>query len=163
MDAILIMAYLLVAVLLIAGLTGSVIPFLPGTPLIFLGALVYALATDFHPVSAGRLILLAGLAALAHVLEYVAGAVGARRFGGSGWAVAGALVGAVVGLFFGPPGLLIGPVVGAVAGEMLKSGEMEHSLKAGFGALVGMVLALLTRVALSFTMAGLFLWWLWRG
>jgi uncharacterized protein YqgC (DUF456 family) len=78
MDAILMVAYLFVAVLMIAGLIGSVIPFLPGTPLIFLGTLVYALATDFHPISAGRLLFLAGLAALAHVLEYVAGAVGAR-------------------------------------------------------------------------------------
>jgi hypothetical protein len=75
----------------------------------------------------------------------------------------GALVGAVVGLFFGPPGLLIGPVVGAVAGELLKSGEVEHSLKAGFGALVGMAVALLARFALAFTMVGLVLWWLWRG
>jgi uncharacterized protein YqgC (DUF456 family) len=58
------------------------------------------------------------------VLEYAAGAVGTRKFGGSGWAVVGALVGGVIGLFFGPPGLLIGPVVGAVAGELLKSGEI---------------------------------------
>ena len=163
MDATLVIAYLLVAILVIAGLIGSVIPFLPGPPLIFLGALVYALATDFHPISAGRLLFLAGLAALAHVLEHVAGAVGTRNFGGSGWAVVGALVGGVIGIFFGPPGLLIGPVVGAVAGELLKSGEIEHSLKAGFGALVGMVLGLLTRFALAFTMVGLFLWWLWRG
>ncbi|OGB96049.1 MAG: hypothetical protein A2Z31_10470 [candidate division NC10 bacterium RBG_16_65_8] len=155
-------AYVLVGALLIAGLAGSLLPFLPGTPLILAAALVHALATDFNPIGAGRLMVLAGLTALAYVLDYVAGAVGAKKFGGSVWAVVGALVGGVVGLFFGPPGLLIGPVVGAVAGELLKSGEMEHSLKAGFGALVGMVVALLARFALAFTMVGLFLWWLWR-
>jgi uncharacterized protein YqgC (DUF456 family) len=163
MDAILIAAYLLVAVLIIAGLAGSLLPFLPGTPLIFLGALVYALATDFHPITPGKLLFLAGLAALAHVLDYVAGAVGARKFGGSGWAVVGALIGGVVGLFFGLPGLLVGPVVGAVAGELLKSGELGHSLKAGFGALLGIVLAVIARFAIAFTMMGLFLWSLWRG
>ena len=67
MDATLVIAYFLVAILVIAGLIGSVIPFLPGPPLIFLGALVYALATDFHPISAGRLLFLAGLAALVRV------------------------------------------------------------------------------------------------
>ena len=163
MDLLLLGAYILVAALLIAGLAGSLLPLLPGTPLILAAALLHGLVTDFSPIGAGRLLMLAALAALAYVLDYVAGAVGTKKFGGSAWAVVGALVGAVVGLFFGPPGLLIGPVVGAVAGEMLKSGEVEHSLKAGFGALVGMAIALLARFALAFTMVGLFLWWLWRG
>jgi uncharacterized protein len=73
------------------------------------------------------------------------------------------VVGGVVGLFFGPPGLLIGPVIGAVAGELIKSGEVAHSLKAGFGALVGIAVAILGRFALAFTMVGLILWWTWRG
>ena len=163
MDPILLATYVLVTALLIAGLAGSLLPFLPGAPLILGAALVHALATDFNPIGAGRLFVLAGLTAFAYALDYIAGAVGAKKFGGSVWAVVGALVGAVVGLFFGPPGLLIGPVVGAVAGELLKSGEFEHSLKAGFGALVGMAVALLARFALAFTMVGLFLWWLWQG
>jgi len=113
--------YILVAALLIAGLAGSLLPLLPGTPLILAAALLHGLVTDFSPIGAGRLLMLAALAALAYVLDYVAGAVGAKKFGGSAWAVVGALVGAVVGLFFGPPGLLIGPVVGAVAGELLRA------------------------------------------
>ena len=160
MDPILIAIHALVACLLLAGLAGSVLPFLPGTPLIFLGALVHALATDFSPITAGRLLVLAGLTALAYLLEYAGGALGAKTFGGSAWAVVGALVGAVVGLFFGSPGLVIGPMLGAVAAELLKSGELRHSLKAGIGALVGLVLGLFARVTLAFAMVGLFLWWL---
>ena len=163
MDPIAIGIYGLVAALMLTGLVGSFVPLLPGTPLIFAGALVHALATDFNPIGAWRLLILGVLTALAFAIDYVAGAVGARKFGGSLWAVAGAVVGGVVGLFFGPPGLLIGPVIGAVAGELLKSGDPEHSLKAGFGALVGMTLGLLARFALAFTMVGLFLWWVWRG
>jgi uncharacterized protein len=162
-EPLLLGAYLLVAALLIAGLAGSLIPLLPGTPLILAAALVHGLATDFSPIGGERLLILAGLTALSYALDYLAGALGAKQFGGSVWAIAGALAGAVVGLFFGPPGLLIGPVVGAVAGELLKSGELEHSLKAGFGALVGMAVALLARFALAFGMVGLVLWWLWRG
>jgi uncharacterized protein YqgC (DUF456 family) len=150
-------------VLLVVGLAGSLLPILPGSPLILAAALIHALVTDFSPIGAGRLLVLAGLAVLAFVLDYVAGAVGVKKFGGSAWAVVGALLGAVIGLFFGPPGLLIGPVVGAVAGELVKSGEVEHSLKAGFGAVVGLVCGLLARFALAFTMVGLFVWWLWRG
>ncbi|RPI11302.1 MAG: DUF456 domain-containing protein [Zetaproteobacteria bacterium] len=155
--------YVLVGALMIAGVAGSVLPFVPGTPLILAAALVHGLATDFSPIGGGRLLILVGLTALSYAFDYLAGALGAKRFGGSVWAVVGALAGAVVGLFFGPPGLLIGPVVGAVAGELLKSGELEHSLKAGFGALVGMAVALLARFALAFGMVGLVLWWLWRG
>ena len=161
MDPTLIAIHALVACLLLAGLAGSILPFLPGTPLIFLGALVHALATDFSPISAVRLLVLAGLTVLAYLMEYAAGALGAKKFGGSVWAVVGALVGAVVGLFFGPPGLVIGPVLGAVAGELLKSGELRHSLKAGIGALAGLALGLLARLALAVTMVGLVLWWLW--
>ena len=163
MEPFLIAAYVLVTVLLVAGLAGSVLPFLPGTLLILAGAIVYALVTDFSPVGGGRLLLLGGLTTLAYILDYAAGALGARKFGGSGWAVTGALVGGLIGIFFGPVGLLLGPVVGAVAGEWLKSGDVDHSLHAGVGALVGMVLALLARFTLAITMVGLFLWWLWRG
>jgi hypothetical protein len=162
-DLLLLFAYILVAALLIVGLAGSVLPLLPGTPLIVAAALLHALVTDFSPIGPGRLLLLAGLAALAYILEYVASAVGVKKFGGSVWAIVGAVVGAVVGLFFGPPGLLIGPVIGAVAGELIKSGEVEHSLKAGFGALVGIAVAILSRVALAVTMVGLIVWWLWGG
>jgi len=162
-DPFLIGVYTLVAVLLLAGLAGSILPFLPGPPLIFIGALVLALATDFSPIGAGRLLVLALLAALAYVIDYAAGALGAKKFGGSLWAVAGALVGGLVGVFFGPLGLVIGPVFGAVTGELLKSGDPEHSLKAGLGALVGMAFGLLARFTLAFTMVGLVLWWLWQG
>jgi len=125
--------------------------------------LVYALATNFQPIGAGKLLVLAGLAALAHVMEYVASALGAKKFGGSLWAAAGALLGVVVGLLFGPLGLVVGPVAGAMAGELLKTGKVEQSVKAGVGALVGLVAGLLVRFTLAFSMVGLFLWWLWRG
>jgi uncharacterized protein YqgC (DUF456 family) len=88
-DSTLITIHALVACLLLAGLAGSILPFLPGTPLIFLGALVHALATDFSPISAGRLLVLAGLTVLAYLLEYAGGALEATKFGGSAWAVVG--------------------------------------------------------------------------
>lgn len=148
---------------MVAGLAGSVLPFLPGPPLIFAGALVYAFATNWMPIGIGRLAILGVLAVLAYALGHAASALGAKRFGGSRWAVVGALVGAVIGIFFGPIGLLFGPVIGAVAGEFLKSGDLEVSTRSGVGALVGMAVGIAANLSVAIIMVALFLWWAWRG
>jgi hypothetical protein len=155
--------HVVVGLLMVAGLAGSVLPFLPGPPLIFAGALVYALATNWMPIGIGRLTILGALAVLAYVLGHVASALGAKRFGGSWWAVVGALVGAVIGIFLGPLGLLFGPVIGAVAGEFLKSGDLETSTRSGLGALMGMAVGIAANLGLAIVMISLFLWWAWRG
>ena len=82
MKAAMTAAYGLVAILLIAGLLGSILPFLPGTPLILAGTLLYAVVTDFDPIGMGRLLILAGIAALAYGLDYLAGAFGVKKLGG---------------------------------------------------------------------------------
>jgi uncharacterized protein YqgC (DUF456 family) len=147
----------------VLGLVGAVLPFVPGTPLILVGAALYAWVHDFTPVGIGRLAILASLAAVASGLHYVAGAIGARRYGGSGWGVAGALAGAVVGLFFGLPGLVLGPILGAVAGELLRGAGLEGGVRSGLGASVGMLLGVVANVAMGLVMIALFLWWVWRG
>lgn len=138
------------------------VPFLPGPPLIVAGALVYAFATDWSPVGPGRLVILAALATAAYVLAHVAAALGARRSGASAWGVAGALVGAVVGVFFGPLGLVFGPMAGAITGELLRGQDVEGSVRSGLGALVGMAVGVVANLGLALVMIGLFLWWVWR-
>jgi len=152
-----------VGLLMLAGLAGSVLPFLPGPPLIFAGALVYAFTTNWTPIGIGRLAILGVLAVLAYALGHAASALGAKRFGGSWWAVVGALVGAVIGIFFGPVGLLFGPVIGAVGGEFLKSGDLETSTRSGVGALVGMAVGIAANLSVAIIMVTLFLWWALRG
>jgi uncharacterized protein len=152
-----------VAVLMLAGLAGSVLPILPGTPLIFAGALLYAYATDFQTIGLGRLAVLALLAVVSSALEYVAGAAGARKFGGSRAAVIGAVIGAVAGLAWPPFGLLVGPLVGAVAGEFIRTRELARSVRAGMGTAVGVIGGVLSHVALALVMIGLFVWWVTRG
>lgn len=153
-----------VGLLLLVGFLGSFLPFVPGTPLILVAALVDALATSFDPIGPGRLLVLAGLAALGYALDYVAGALGTRKLGGSGWGVAGALLGGLVGIFFAPVGLLVGPILGAIAGETLRSGNLDgKSLKSGLGAFFGMLAGVLAKGALATVMVSLILWWLIRG
>ena len=155
--------WMVVGVLLVLGLAGTVLPFLPGTPLIFAGALIHAFANDWEPIGFGRLAILAALSALGYVLHYVAGALGTRRAGGSAWAFIGALVGGIVGLFFGLPGLLLGPPLGAIAGELLKSGDLRTSVRTGIAAFLGMLAGAVANFAIGVTMTGLFLWWAGRG
>ncbi len=155
--------WVVIGALLLLGLAGTVIPFLPGTPLIVVGALVHAIAHDWTPIGFGRLAILAALAAFGYALHYVAGALGTRRAGGSAWAVGGALIGAVVGLFFGLPGLLLGPPLGAIGGELLKSGDLQASVRTGIAAFTGMVAGAVANVAIGITMIALFLWWVARG
>jgi uncharacterized protein YqgC (DUF456 family) len=152
-----------VALLMLAGLVGAVLPVLPGTPLIVAGALLHAVAHDFTPIGPGRLALLTGLAVLATVLAHAAAALGVQRAGGSRGARLGALLGAVVGLFTAPLGLILGPLLGAVAGQILETRRLPGSVRAGVGALAGLALGAAAQVALSFVMVGLFVWWVRAG
>jgi len=153
----------IVAVLMLAGLVGAVVPLLPGTPLVFAGALVYAIATDWAPVGAGRLAVLALLAVAGWALEHVAGALGARRAGGGRAAIIGALLGAVVGLAFAPLGLLLGPIAGAIAGELLTGRDPSGRCRPGIGTALGVLGGVVAHFAFALTMVALFVWWVWRG
>ncbi len=113
---------------MLVGLLGSVLPALPGVPLIFLSALVYSYFTDFEFVGALVLVVLFVLAALALVADFVGTAYGARRFGASNWGTAGGAIGGLVGalagaLFFGVGalfGLILGSIGGVFLGEYLR-------------------------------------------
>ena len=155
--------YITVGLLLIAGLLGSFLPVLPGTPLIVVGALLYAYMTDFETIGVGRLLILVGLSLLAYVLDYTAGALGVKKFGGSSWAVVGAVLGAVVGVFFGAIGLVLGPILGSVLGELLRSRKFKNSLRSALGTGVGMLLGVVAKLSLAVVMVGLILWWIWKG
>jgi len=106
--------WLLAAALVLVGIVGVVVPGLPGAILVFAGLALAAWIDGFVRVGLGTLAVLAALTALTYALDFVATAIGARRFGTSWWGVAGALVGTIVGLFFGLPGLVLGPFLGAL-------------------------------------------------
>ena len=151
-----ILLWTLAATLMAAGLAGLLLPLLPGAPLLFAGLLLGAWIDDFAYVGAGTLFALGILAALTYVVDFAATALGARRYGASGRAAAGAVVGGLIGLFLGLPGILLGPFIGAAIGEFTQRNSLRAASRAGLGATIGLVLAAAGKIALGFTMIGVF-------
>jgi len=148
--------WLLAALLVAAGIAGTVVPLVPGAPLVFLGLLLGAWIDGFQRVGAVTLALLALLTLLSFAIDLWAARHGARRVGASGLALFGALAGSVVGLFFSLPGVLLGPFIGAFAGEYLARRSLRQAGRAGLGTWLGLVLAAAGHLALVFTMIGIF-------
>lgn len=158
--------YLLAAVLVVVGIVGTILPALPGLPLVFAGMLLAAWAGDFQQVGAWTLVLLGVLTAVSLVVDFWATAVGARRVGASGKAVFGSVLGTFAGIPFGVVGLLAGPFLGALAGELLHQRRngvagVGAATRVGFGTWAGIVFGVALKLALAFAMLGLFAlaWW----
>ena len=148
--------FVLAGLLVLTGLAGSILPALPGVPLVFGGLLLAAWADDFQRVSWVVLVILGLMTVLSFAIDFAATAMGAKRVGASKLAIVGALIGTLGGLVLGLPGLIFGPFVGAVTGEMLTHGEMQRATRAGFATWVGLIFGTLTKLALVFTMLGIF-------
>jgi hypothetical protein len=149
-----ILLYALGAAALVAGLAGVVLPVLPGSVLLFAGAVLVAWAGGFALVGWPTLLLTGLIAAAITATDWVAAALGARVSGASRWAVLGASLGLLVGLFLGPAGILLGPAVGAVALEYWKDPDFTRALKAGAGAFLGFLAGSVVKVALAFLLVG---------
>ena len=136
--------YVVGGLLVTGGLVGTLFPVIPGTPVIFLGALVVGFANHFEGVGAGTLVALGIIAAVSWLLAQFAGAVGAKKFGSSRWGVVGATVGGLsaifVGAFLGPLApfaFVILPFFGAALAELLHGRSLRVSLKSAFGSFLG--------------------------
>jgi uncharacterized protein YqgC (DUF456 family) len=148
--------WLLVVVLIVAGLAGTVLPALPGTALVLGGIVLGAWIDDFQRVGTVTVVVATVLAVLAWVLDYVAGLLGAQKAGASRQALVGAALGTVVGLFMGLVGVLFMPLVGAALGEYLARRDHGNALKVGVATWLGIMAGLLAKVVIAFMMVGLF-------
>jgi len=146
-----------VAVVMIGvGVAGTVLPGIPGPALIFAGMVVGAWADGFQKVGFFTLAILLVLTLLTFVVDYTAAAVGAKRAGASRWGILGAAIGTLAGLFFGLPGLVIGPFVGAFAGEYMVRRRAGEAGRIGLATWLGLLLAAVANIALIFVMIGVF-------
>jgi uncharacterized protein len=147
---------ILAVVLVVVGVVGTILPALPGAPLVFGGLLLAAWADHFEKVGWFTLTVLAILTILTFVVDFMAASMGAKRVGASWAALVGAALGMIVGLFFSLPGLILGPFVGAVLGEYLQRRDWAQASRVGLGTWLGMLLGIAGKLALIFTMVGIF-------
>ncbi|HEX9049549.1 MAG TPA: DUF456 domain-containing protein [Anaeromyxobacter sp.] len=149
-----ILLYALGAAALVAGIAGVVLPAVPGSALLVLGAVLVGWAEGFTRVSGWTVAACAAIGVAIWVVDLAAGILGAKAFGASRWAVLGAGLGLVVGMFLGLPGIVLGPAVGAIVLEYARDPNFERALKAGVGAFLGFVLGSAVKVSLAFVLVG---------
>jgi len=141
---------------MLAGFVGSIVPLLPGPPLILIAAFGHRVWFGPHSASWFVLICLTLLTAAALVLDHFASVYGAKRFGATWRGLLGAFVGGVVGIFFSIPGIIIGPFFGAVLFELMGGYKLDKASHAGVGATLGVFAGIIGKCAVSITMIGLF-------
>lgn len=140
------------ALCVLIGVAGSLLPILPGTPVSYVGLLLL-LTIDGCTFSAKFLLIMLALVVLQQVLNYVIPIWGVKKYGGSKAGQWGGVVGMLVGLFFMPWGIIVGPFVGAVLGEMMAGKNTSDSVRAGFGSFVGNLLTTVSGLVLAGVMA----------
>lgn len=143
--------------LILLGLAGTVLPALPGTAFVLGGIVLAAWIDDFSRVGAVTIALVAGLAVIAWVLDYVAGLLGAKKAGASRHAIAGAAIGTVAGLFMGVVGVLFMPLVGAAVGEYLARRDERRAVHVGVATWLGIMAGMIAKVVIAFVMVGIFI------
>ena len=145
------------ALLVIAGLVGTVLPVLPGVLLVFGGLFLAAWADDFTRVGYVSLTVIGVLGLLSFAADFMASVLGAKRVGASPLALFGAGIGGFAGIFLGIPGIILGPFVGAALGEYMARGELLRAGKVGFGTWFGMLVAAIAKVVIAVAMIAVFL------
>lgn len=153
--------YVLAVVMMLVGVAGTVLPALPGLPLVFAGMLLAAWAGDFEQVGGWTLAVLALLTLLSLGIDFMATMLGAKRVGASKPALIGAVIGTFAGLAFGIIGVFVGPFVGALLGELVwlrrvGTQELGRATKVGLGTWLGIVVGTVLKLGLAFVMIGLF-------
>ena len=154
MDAAL---WVLAVAMIVIGLAGTVLPVLPGIALIFGGILVAAWIDDFTRIAPWTVVALGVLAAIAFAVDYLGAVHGAKRLGASRLAIIGAAIGVVAGIFGGLIGVVVFPFLGAVAGEFIAQRDLRRAGRVGVATWIGLAVGTAVKVAIAFTMVGLFI------
>lgn len=156
-----IVGWILVIALFAVGMAGAIFPILPGVFAIYAAFFVYGLCISFRPFGFWFWLIETTIVLAIVVADYIIGAWGVKRFGGSRASVIGSTIGIIIGPFVIPAfGLIAGPFLGAVAGELTTGAGMNQALKAGLGSLVGFFSGLIMKIVLQLVMIVVFIIWL---
>jgi uncharacterized protein YqgC (DUF456 family) len=154
-----IIGWIVVVALFAIGMIGAVFPILPGVVAIMTGFIVYGLFFGYDPFGTTYWVIQISLFIIIFASEYAITSLAVKRSGGSKGSVTGTNIGLILGPLLIPSfGVLLGPFIGSLVGEMPTSRELRHLLKVGFGSLVGFVISTMIKIVLQLVMIGVFVW-----
>jgi uncharacterized protein len=148
-------------VLMLAGIAGCLLPILPGPPLCFVALLVLQLRS-VPPFTLKFLLVWAAITLAVTGLDYAIPAYSTKKFGGSKYGVWGCTIGLIIGLWFGPVGIVLGSFVGAFVGEIIADSSSDKALKAAFGSFIGFLAGTLLKLVVCFVMGYYFVMGAWQ-
>lgn len=152
----------IVVILFIVGMAGAIYPVLPGVFAIYAAFFVYGWFLTFSKYNVWFWIIQTFILIVLVVADYVVGAWGVKKYGGSKASVIGSTIGIIAGPFVIPAfGLVLGPFLGAVIGELIAGSKLKQSLLVGWGSLIGLLSSVVVKVILQLVMIVLFIIWVW--
>jgi uncharacterized protein YqgC (DUF456 family) len=144
-----ILIYVASCLLLLGGIAGCVLPILPGPPLAYAGLLLLHLTDTVH-FSTSQLIVWLIVVIVLQIVDYITPLLGSKYSGGTDYGNRGCMACTLLGLLFMPWGIIAGPFIGAVVGEMLGGRNLPQALRAGIGTLIGFMVGTLLKVVICF-------------
>ena len=148
-------------ILLLAGIAGCIIPFLPGPPLVY-GSLILVQISSYKPFTEKFLIIWALVTILVVIADYYIPIWGTKKFGGTKGGIWGATIGLILGIFLFPPvGLIIGPFIGAFVGEMINNQDSSKAFRSAIGSFIGFVAGTFMKLGISIVMGYYFFTAIW--
>lgn len=152
---------IITALIMFTGLAGTLLPFLPGIPIIYGGYLFYGLVTGWQDYGLRAMVAWGLVVGVVTLLDFYAGSIGAKKYGASKLAFWGSIIGGIVGVIFGNLlGIIVGPFAGAIAGELVAGKSLRDAFRSGWGTIVGFVGGNIVKIAVAIAMIGTFFWWI---
>ena len=133
----------------VVGCVGCIVPVLPGVALAYAGYLCLYFCS-YSEISVAWLVVFGVLTLIVSVLDYLLPSYMTKKFGGSKAGERGAMAGVLGGFLFGPIGIIVGPFVGAVLGELIfDNSDKQRALRSGFGSFLSFFVGTGIKIALS--------------
>ncbi len=142
--------------LMLIGLAGCILPFLPGPPLCYIALLLQQLQSE-PPYTTRFLLIWGGIALVLTILDYIIPIYGTRKFGGTRYGMWGCVIGLVFGIWLGPIGIIVGPFIGALVGELIGNASSDHAVRAALGSFVGFLVGTLLKLIACLIMGWYFI------
>ncbi len=152
-----ILIIILVFILMLVGLLGVILPFLPGVPIAWAGLFIYAYFTEFSKISLTLVLVFLGLSLLSMLFDFILPLLGAKTYQASRYGFLGAFLGLIFGISAGPLGIIVFPILGAFLGELAAGKNSDKAFRSAMGTFLGNLGGALIKIVMILIMLGFFI------